>query len=463
MEVRILGPLEVLRAGSPLALGGTKQRSVFAMLALRVNRVVSIDFLVDGLWGSAPPTDPVNVVQVYVSRLRKVLRPHGDKDGPDGAVLRRAPGYLLQLDPEQLDLYCFERLAGEGRRGLPEAPDLAAAALGGALDLWRGRPLAEFAEEPFARRETPRLEELRLNTLSARIQADLLLGRHAELVGELEGLTVRHPLNEGLLGQLILTLYRSGRQAEALDALRRARKAFADELGIELGRELRDLEAAVLTQDPQLDWTPPVTPVAQAGTKAPIVPPQDADPRPRNIAVQQLPQVSNIPSRNPRFTGRAGALDQLHHRMQSAGQEALVVQALYGLGGVGKTQLAIEYAHRHAGDYNILWWVDAEQPVLIPNQLAELAGRLGLPAQGSAPHTAHRVLTELGRRADWLLIFDNAGHPESITGYLPVGKRAGRALVTSRFPAWGALGGRLEVDVLERKETVALLRPGSPR
>ena len=217
MEVRILGPLEVVvHAGTPLPLGGTKQRAVFAMLALRVNQVVSLDFLVDGLWGIEPPTDPANVIQVYLSRLRKALHQEGSEDSQDGRLLRRKPGYLLQLDPERLDLHRFERLAREGILALPSAPGLAAAALSEALGLWRGLPLAEFTEEPFARNEIPRLEELRLNALTVRIQADLALGRHAQLVVELEDLTSRYPLHEGLRGQLILSLYRAGRQAEAL-------------------------------------------------------------------------------------------------------------------------------------------------------------------------------------------------------------------------------------------------------
>jgi DNA-binding SARP family transcriptional activator len=155
VEVRILGPLEVVAAGTPLALGGTKQRAVFAMLALWVNQVVSLDFLVDGLWGTEPPTDPANVVQVYLSRLRKALHPEGSEVTQDGLVLRRKPGYLLQLDPEHLDLHRFERLAREGILALPAAADLAAAALSEALGLWRGVPLAEFTEEPFARNEIP--------------------------------------------------------------------------------------------------------------------------------------------------------------------------------------------------------------------------------------------------------------------------------------------------------------------
>ncbi len=257
MQVRVLGPLEVTRGGTQLTLGGTKQRAVFAMLALRINRVVSMDFLVDGLWESAPPADPTNVVQVYLSRLRKALRPAGTQDTDDGSLIRRKPGYLLQLDPECLDLHRFQRLSQEGSKSLPVAPGIAAATLTDALALWRGVPLAEFTDEPFARHEISRLEELHLSALSARIQADLAVGRHAALIAELEELTGRYPLHEGLRAQLMLSLYRSGRQAEALDAYRRAREVFADELGIDPGRDLQDLEAAVLAHDPLLDWTAP--------------------------------------------------------------------------------------------------------------------------------------------------------------------------------------------------------------
>src|SRR6478752_910239 len=238
MEVRILGPLEVVHSGAPLALGGTKQRAVLAMLVLRVNRVVSTDFLISGLWGTTPPTDPTNVVHVYLSRLRKVLCPPGADDATDGKILRRKPGYLLDLDPEHLDLRRFERLVREGTHALPVAPDVASSALAQALDLWRGVPLAEFADEPFAEQEVTRLQESQLAALTSRIEADLSLGRHAQLIGELETITDRHPLHEGFRRQLIVCLYRSGRQAEALDAYRRTREAFADELGIDPGQEL---------------------------------------------------------------------------------------------------------------------------------------------------------------------------------------------------------------------------------
>jgi hypothetical protein len=172
-----------------------------------------------------------------------------------------------------------------------------------------------------------------------------------------------------------------------------------------------------------------------------------------------LPGVWRVPARNPRFTGRDGMLTELRRRL-GAREATLVVQALYGLGGVGKTQLAIEYAHRFAADYDLVWWIDAEQPVLIPDQLSGLAARLDLPPGPTVADTVERLLAELRHRAGWLLIFDNAERPQDVAAYQPGG--AGHVLITSRFPGWGALGGRLEVDVLARAETVALLRARIP-
>src|SRR3954452_53483 len=172
-----------------------------------------------------------------------------------------------------------------------------------------------------------------------------------------------------------------------------------------------------------------------------------------------LPAVWKVPPRNPRFTGRDGMLAELRRRLH-AGEATLVVQALYGLGGVGKTQLAIEYAHRFTADYDLVWWIDAEQPVLIPDQLAILAARLDLPPGPTVVDTVDRLLAELRGRDRWLLIFDNAERPADIANYQPDGP--GHVLVTSRNPGWGALGGRLEVDVLTRAETMALLRARIP-
>src|SRR4051794_1770686 len=233
MDLRILGPLEVRGTGGPLALGGVQQRGVLAMLALHLNEVVTTDFLIDGLWGEEAPASAANIVQGYVSRLRKALQAANAPDRAGAAVLlRRGPGYLLELDPERLDLHRFQRLVREGVQSFRPSPARAASTLREALELWRGQPLAEFADEPFARAEIPRLQQQRLSALQARLEADLTLGRHAELVGELAALVAEHPLHEGLHRLLMLSLYRAGRQAEALEVYRRGRADPPGEMGI---------------------------------------------------------------------------------------------------------------------------------------------------------------------------------------------------------------------------------------
>jgi YVTN family beta-propeller protein len=241
VEFRILGSLEVSAGDRQLELGSRKQRSVLAMLVLRAGNVVSTDALVDGLWGERPPATAAKSLQVYVSRLRKVL-------GED-AIVTRSPGYALPAEPEQVDLGRFERFVEEAAR---EPPTAAAAKLREALALWRGPALADVAEEPFAQVEVPRLEELRLAALEDRIDADLALGRHATVVAELEGLVRSYPYRERLRGQLMLALYRSGRQADALEAYREARNTLAEQLGLEPGSDLRDLERQILSQDSSL-------------------------------------------------------------------------------------------------------------------------------------------------------------------------------------------------------------------
>jgi DNA-binding SARP family transcriptional activator len=257
MEFRLLGPLEVLEHDRVLTVGGGKQRALLAVLLLHANEVVSTDRLLDDLWGASPPATAAKSIQLYVSRLRKVLG--------DGRLMTRPPGYVLRVDRAELDVARFERLVGEARAADPER---AAAKLREALDLWRGAPLADLAYEPFARAEIARLEELRLEALEARVQAELAAGRHAGLVGELEALVAEHPLRERLWGHLMLALYRSSRQAEALEAYRGARRVLADELGLEPSAELRRLEQAILQHDPSLE----LAPRAPAARAAPPVP-----------------------------------------------------------------------------------------------------------------------------------------------------------------------------------------------
>jgi DNA-binding SARP family transcriptional activator len=250
LEFRILGPLEVVGEEGSIRLGGPRQRATLALLLLNANRVVSVDRLADELYAGRAPVTAVTQVQRQISELRKVL-------GSASAIETRAPGYVIHLPPGRLDLQRFEQQAEEGRQALLRGDAEAAAALmRRALELWRGTPLADLADEPFARPAIARLEEIRRAALERRIEADLALGRHVELVGELEALVAEHPLQETLRGQLMLALYRSGRQAEALELYRRTRATLVERLGIEPTPGLRALERAILAHDPSLDPEP---------------------------------------------------------------------------------------------------------------------------------------------------------------------------------------------------------------
>ena len=240
MEFRILGPLEVIADGAQIPLGGAKQRALLALLLLQANRVVSRDRLIDELWETDPPETARTALQVHVSQLRKVL-------GRD-RIVTQAPGYLVRVEPGELDLDRFEKVVGGlDRRDAARTAE----SLRGALELWRGPPLGDL-DGSFARAERGRLEERRLLALEQRIEAELALGRHAELVPELEGLVRESPLREGLRAQLMLALYRCGRQADALEAYRQGRRLLADELGLEPGEQLRRLEKGILEQDTSL-------------------------------------------------------------------------------------------------------------------------------------------------------------------------------------------------------------------
>jgi DNA-binding SARP family transcriptional activator len=232
MEFRILGPLEAISGERSLDLGGAKQRALLAVLLLNPNQVVSRDRLIDALWEESPPDTAQKALQVHVSRLRRLLG--GDR------IVTRAPGYAIRVEQDELDAERFERLAGGGQ-------------LAEALALWRGPPLDDVAHTRFARQEIGRLEERRLTVLEERIEGDLALGRQADLIAELESLVAEHPLRERFRALLMLALYRAGRQAEALAVYQNARRTLVDELGVEPGRELRDLHQRILNQDPTLN------------------------------------------------------------------------------------------------------------------------------------------------------------------------------------------------------------------
>jgi DNA-binding SARP family transcriptional activator len=263
VEFRVLGPIEATVEGRPVRLPAAKPRALLALLLLNRNRVVSVSRLVDELWGEEPPETATKALQGYVSQLRKSL-------GAD-RVVTKPPGYSLRVVDGELDLDRFELLVREGRE-LLNAGDSKAASKGleQALELWRGTPFVEFVSEPFARDAGARLEDARLAALEDRVEADLALGRHSRLIPELEELVANEPLRERPRAQLMLALYRSGRQADALELYRRTRETLSEELGIEPSLELQELERKMLQHDPSLERARPAARPADEGALAPF-------------------------------------------------------------------------------------------------------------------------------------------------------------------------------------------------
>jgi DNA-binding SARP family transcriptional activator len=310
MDFRILGPLEAADGQALIPLGGRKPRALLARLLLDVNRTISVERLVEDLWGESPPDTAPKMVQIYVSQLRKVL--------PEGTLRTRPPGYVLEVPEAAIDLHRFEQLRGEGRAALARGdPATAATLLREAFSLWRGPALAEFADEPFAAPEQAQLEEARLTCREDRIDAELALGRHADLVGELEALIGRHELRERLRRQHMLALHRSGREAEALAAFRAFRGALADQLGIEPSARLRELEQAILLQDPSLNVDPE--------------PPRPASAPPR--------PAGRRPAAPRRAVGREAELERLGGALEAVLRGERRAVFVGGEAGIGKTTL----------------------------------------------------------------------------------------------------------------------------
>jgi DNA-binding SARP family transcriptional activator len=309
VEFGILGPLEVRRSGRAVPLGGPRQRAVLALLLLEANRVVSMDRLAEDVWGGDPPQGWARTLQTYVFHLRRTLEPDRLPGAGGGVLVTIDRSYLLRVDRGHLDAALFQDGFTAGRAALEagrHAP--AAETLRKALDLWRSPALADLADYAFTRPEAARLEELRLAALEARIDADLALGRHDALTGELEQLVGEHPLRERLHGQLMLALYRCGRQAEALAAYRRVRDLLAGELGIDPGEPLRRLHASVLAQDPALDWNGGRPALAEDHPAAAAVPVQaSGSPGRRFVDSQELAWArGGGPPPPSRWVGGAG-------------------------------------------------------------------------------------------------------------------------------------------------------------
>jgi predicted ATPase/DNA-binding SARP family transcriptional activator len=380
MQFRILGPLEVAQGDRLLSLAGA-QRSLLALLLLSANEVVSADRLIDELWGERAPESGRAALQVRVSQLRKAL------GGDSGRIVTRAPGYLLRVDPDELDLYVFERLVREADGAEPAE---AAAKLREALGVWRGAALDDLSHESFAQPAIRRLEELRLAALEKRVEADLGLGRHAELTAELETLVEEYPTREHLHGQLMLALYRCGRQADALAAYRRARKVLVEQLAIEPSAPLRQLEQAILRQEPSLDLE------ATVFTAPPWSLP--AGQRVERDAPHNLPaQVSS-------FIGRERQLSELQGLLSRAR-----VITLTGAGGVGKTRLALQLAASMvSGSDDGPWFVDLAPLTDATLVAAKLAGVLG--AREQPGRSSVESLVASCRTRNVLVILDNCEH-----------------------------------------------------
>jgi len=376
MEFGILGPLEVRDGSGPVRVPGAKERALLADLLVNAGRVVSADRLVEDLWGEDPPGNPANTLQGRVSALRRALGPAGA-----GRVVTRPPGYALEAGPEEVDAARFERLVAEAEAAAPAEPARAVRLLEEALGLWRGPALAEFADQPWAQSEAARLEELRLAATEALVELRLAAGGHAGLVGELEALVVANPTRERPRGQLMVALYRSGRQADALRVYTETRATLAEELGIDPSPELQRLHQAILVQDPALEL---------AG------------------AARQPPR-HNLPERLTSLVGRDQELREVAKLVEA---DRLVT--VVGPGGAGKTTVAVELARRLGGYPDGVWLVELAA-VGDPAVLAEVVGaalelREEPPEPGAAPTGPAERLAGFLRDKAMLLVLDNCEH-----------------------------------------------------
>jgi DNA-binding SARP family transcriptional activator/tetratricopeptide (TPR) repeat protein len=441
----ILGPLEVRLGGSLVPVGGPRQRALLALLLCHANRVVSRDQLVDELLGDQPAESAERMLRVQISRLRKALADGGGAP----RVLARPPGYLLRVEPGELDLDVFEQRVATGRDALGGG-DLGQAAvlLRGAESLWRGRPLADLEFEPFARFEIQRLQAQRLLAAEDRIEAELTLGQHSALCPELEQLVAEHPLRERLREQLMLALYRSGRQAEALAVFHDTRRVLDAELGIAPGPALRQVHEQMLAADPLLDAP---APTLAAPTRT----------LPRDIAA---------------FTGRERELAQLLDGIdgQAASGAVMGIHAIGGMAGIGKTTFAVHAAHRLAADFPdgqfflpLHGHTPGQRPVGPADALASLLLTAGLAPQQIPPGLEARAARWRDHLADkkiLLLLDDAAGH-EQVRPLLP-GTAGSLVLITSRRRLTALEDAAVvSLDVLPPDEAAALLtrlaaRPG---
>ena len=428
VRVRLLGPVDAVVDGVVRPVEGARRKALLAMLALRAGEVVSADLITDVLWADAPPATAANTVQSHVSHLRRVL-------GSRTVVRARSPGYLLDAGNEPTDLVVVERLVREGTRS--RDPVEGARLLQAAVDLWRGPPLMDVVPSPWFDEQIRRLDALRLQARESLVDQRLAGGAHRQLVGELERLCGEHPLHERVHGQLMLALYRSGRQADALAVYRGLRRTLDEELGIEPGHELVQLETAILRQDESLDLPPAVS------SMPPAVPPTPAmvpDPTPRSVPAQLPLGVRAFAGRNAELAELTALLRDSEESGQGSEVPEVVICAISGAPGTGKTSLAVHWAHQMVGQYPDgqlyvnLRGFDPDAPAVDPaDVIARFLVAFGVPAASVPPGLeAGAALFRsvvAGRRV--LVVLDNARDSEHVRHLLP-GAPGCLVLVTSR-------------------------------
>jgi DNA-binding SARP family transcriptional activator/tetratricopeptide (TPR) repeat protein len=432
LSFRLLGPIEVWREDRAVRLNGRKARAVLATLMLHANRPVLTDRLVAMLWGEFPPVTAVAQVHKYVSQLRSEI-------GQD-CITRSGTGYSLRVDPSQVDLLQFDEAVAAGRTALAE--QRTADALHNfyaALALWRGDPLADVTDELLCA-EGPALEERRITTLLDRIDTELLLGRHADIVGELRVLVAEHPLREKLRERLMLALYRSGRVAEALSVFETGRHLLAEEFGLDPGPGLRRMHEAILAADPSLE-------VARS-SGAPARPP---------LSLAQLPpSIAD-------FTGRAAELARIEAILSSAGGHAPELIAISGKGGVGKTTLAVHAARRSCEAYpDGQLYARLRGPKGLPLEPLEVLKQFlrsmgGDPALPDGLDECAQLFRARSAARRMLVVLDDASTEAQVRPLLP-GSPTCTVLVTSRPRLTGLEGAHhVELDVFDTEESIELL------
>jgi DNA-binding SARP family transcriptional activator/tetratricopeptide (TPR) repeat protein len=447
MDFALLGPLVVHCEGTVTTVSRGKERALLTALLLHANEVVLVDDLAEALWGASPPPSAEMTVRNYVKRLRRVL---GETGG--SRIVTMPGGYSIRVEPGELDIARFEDLASAVRASTQAGDwDQVSEQARTALALWRGNPLADAGSQVLAEREAPRLAEMRLQLLEARLDADIRSGDHAAQVPELYRLVQEYPLREHLHATLMLALYQCGRQGDALAAYRDARHVLVDELGVEPGPELRELHQRILAADPSLARTGPAQQVPAAH---------------REGAPQQLPAAVGC------FTGRTSELATLTSMLKAgpgAEPSTMVISAVSGTPGVGKTALALQWAHQIAERfpggqlYVNLRGFDPAEPVSAEDALAGLLRSLGVSGadlpDGAEDRSRLYRSRLAGRRV--LVLLDNARDSDQVRPLLP-GDPGCVAVVTSRDTLAGlvAIEGarRLELDVLPLDDAVALLR-----